>query len=69
MSSNKHLINYGKNKFKNNIHNVGLLAKRGCIMCTTIDYQWKTDILVCSVCQKLVNCTFILNSKVTTSKF
>jgi hypothetical protein len=37
-------------------------------MCTTIVYQRIADFLVCSVRQKLVNCTFISNSRVKTSK-
>jgi hypothetical protein len=63
------LTNCGQKKSQNNIQDVGLLAKCGCIMCTTIVYWWTTDILVCSVCQKLVNCTFIPKSRVLTFKF
>jgi hypothetical protein len=62
---NMHLINYGQKNSRNNIQNVGLLAKCGCIMCTIIVYQQTTGILVCLVCQKLANCTFIPNSRVT----
>jgi hypothetical protein len=68
-SSNKHLTNYGEKKSKNNIQDVGLLAKFRCRMFTAIVYQQTTNILVCSVCQKLANCTFITNSRITTSKF
>jgi hypothetical protein len=53
----------------NNIQDVGLSAKCGCIMCTIINYRRTSNILVCLVCQKLANCTFIPNSRVTTSKF
>jgi hypothetical protein len=60
---------YGKKKSKNNIQDVGLLAKCGCIMCTIIVYRRTADILVCSICQKLANCTFISKSRVTTSTF
>ena len=56
-------------KSRNNIQDVALLAKCGCKMCTTIVYQQTTNILVCSVCQKLANYTFIPNSRITTSKF
>jgi hypothetical protein len=38
------------------MQNMGLLAKSGCIMYTTNVYQWIADILVCPICQKLVNC-------------
>jgi hypothetical protein len=38
-SFNKHLTNYGLKKSINNIQNVGLLAKCGCIMYATIVYQ------------------------------
>jgi hypothetical protein len=58
-----------KEKSKNSIQDLGLLAKSGCIMCTAIVYRRTTDILVCSICQKLANCTFIPNSRATTSKF
>jgi hypothetical protein len=41
----------------NNTQEVGLSAKCGCIMYTTIVY-WRTiDILVYSISQKLANCT------------
>jgi hypothetical protein len=63
------LTNYGQNKSRNNIQDMGLLAKCGCIMFTIIVYRQIANILVCSVCQKLVNCTFISNSRVTISKF
>jgi hypothetical protein len=45
-----------KKKSRNNIQNMGLLAKCGCIMYTTIVYRWTTDILVCPVCQNFKNC-------------
>jgi hypothetical protein len=48
-----------KKKSRINIQDLGLLAKHGCIMYTAIGCT--TDILVCSVCQKLANCTFIPN--------
>jgi hypothetical protein len=35
---NKDLTNYGQNKSRNNIQDMGLLAKCGCKMCTTIIY-------------------------------
>jgi hypothetical protein len=50
------LTSYRQKKSKHNMQNVGFLAKCGCIMYTTIVYQWTTDILVCLVCQKLANC-------------
>jgi hypothetical protein len=43
-------------KSKNNIQNVGLSAKCGCKMYTTIVYRRTTNILTCPVCQKLENC-------------
>jgi hypothetical protein len=55
-SFNMHLTNYGKKNSRNNIYDVGSLAKCGCIMCTTIVYWWITDTLVYLVCQKLANC-------------
>jgi hypothetical protein len=58
--------NMDKNKSRNNIQDVSLSVKCGCIMCTTIVYQRTADILVCLVCQKLAYCTFIPNSRVTT---
>jgi hypothetical protein len=36
-----------KKKSKNNIQDVGLSAKCGCIMCTTIVYRRTTNTLVC----------------------
>jgi hypothetical protein len=69
-SSNKpYLTNYGQKRSKNNIQDLCLLAKCRCILCTAIVYRQTADILVCSVCQKLANCTFIPNSRATTSKF
>jgi hypothetical protein len=47
---------------------LGLLAKCACIMCTTIVYRRTANFLVCLVCQKLANFTFISNSRVKTSK-
>jgi hypothetical protein len=38
------------------IQDVELSAKCGCIMCATIIYQRTTNILVCSICQKIANC-------------
>jgi hypothetical protein len=35
---------------------------------TTIVYWRTANFLVCSICQKLANCTFISNSRVKTSK-
>jgi hypothetical protein len=35
---NKDLTNYGQNKSRNNNQDMGLLAKCGCKMCTTIIY-------------------------------
>jgi hypothetical protein len=67
--SNPYLTNYGPKKSKNNIQDLHLLAKIRCIMCTTIVYQRIANIFVCSVCQNLANCTFIPNSRATTSKF
>jgi hypothetical protein len=64
-----YLTNYGQKKSRNNIQDEGLLAKYGCIMCATLVYWWTTDILVCSICQKLANCTFIPNLRFKTSKF
>ena len=69
LPKNKNSTNYGQKKVINNIQDVDLLAKCGCIMCTTIIYQWTPDFLICSICQKLANDTFILNSRVKTSKF
>jgi hypothetical protein len=67
------LISYltycGQKKSRNNIQDLGLSAKCGYIMCAISVYWWTTDILVCSVCQKLANCTFIPNLRVKTSKF
>ena len=37
--NNKLLSNYGQEKSKTNMQNMDLLAKRRCIMCTTIVYQ------------------------------
>jgi hypothetical protein len=51
---NPYLTNYGK-KSINNIQDLDLLAKCGCIMCTTSVYRQTADFLVCSVCQKLAN--------------
>jgi hypothetical protein len=48
---NKDLTNYGQKKSRNNIEDVDLSAKCGCIMCTTIVYWQTADILVCSICQ------------------
>jgi hypothetical protein len=59
---NRDLTNCGKKKSKNNIQDVGLLAKCGCIMRTIIVYWLIINILVCLVFQKLANCTFIPNS-------
>jgi hypothetical protein len=56
-------------KSRNNIQDLGLSAKSGCIICIAIVYRQTADILVCSVCQKLANCTFIPNLRTTTSKF
>jgi hypothetical protein len=42
-SSNKHLTNYGEKKSKNNIQDVGLLAKFRCRMFTAIVYQQTTN--------------------------
>jgi hypothetical protein len=47
---NRDLSNYWKKKSKNNIQDLGFLAKCECIMCTTIVYQRTAKILVCSVC-------------------
>jgi hypothetical protein len=38
---------------KNDIQDVDLSAKCGCIICTTIVYRQTINILVCSVCQKI----------------
>jgi hypothetical protein len=46
-----------KKKVRNNIQDVDLFAKCGCIMCTTIIYHWIADFLICSICQKLANYT------------
>jgi hypothetical protein len=48
---------------------MSLLAKSGCIMCTAIVYRQTANILVCSVCQKLANFTFIPNLRAIASKF
>jgi hypothetical protein len=64
-----YLTNYRQKKSKNNIQDMDLSAKCGCIMCTFIVYWRTANFLVCLVCQKLANCTFISNSRVTTSKF
>jgi hypothetical protein len=39
-----------KKKSKNNIQDLGLLAKSECIMCIASVYQQTTDILLCLVC-------------------
>ena len=52
-------------KCKNNIQDLGLSAKCGCIMCIAIVDQRIVNILVCLVCQKLEYYTFIPNSKAT----
>jgi hypothetical protein len=67
-SHNSYLINHGQKRSRNDIQDLGLLAKCGCRIYTTIVYWWTADFLVCSVCQKLANCTFISNSRVKTSK-
>ena len=53
---------------RNNIQDLGIWAKCGCIMRTTIVYRWIANFFVCLVCQELANCTFISNSRVKTSK-
>ena len=58
-----------KKMSRNNIQDMDLLAKCGCIMCTNLVYWQTANFLVCLVCQKLANCTFISNSRVKTSKF
>ena len=67
-SSNPYLTNYGKKKSRINIQDLGLSIKCGCIMCTIIVYWWITNFLVCLICQKLENCTFMSNLRVKTSK-
>jgi hypothetical protein len=57
-----------KKKSRFNIQDLGLLTKFGYIMCTTIDYRWTANFLVCLVCQRLANYTFISNSRVKPSK-
>jgi hypothetical protein len=52
---NRHLINYELKKFRINMQNVGLSARCGCIIYNTIAYL-TANILVCPICQKLVNC-------------
>jgi hypothetical protein len=49
--------------FRNNIQDVGLSAKCGCIMCTIIVYKRTADILVCLVCQKLAKLYFHIQFK------
>jgi hypothetical protein len=66
---NQYSTNYRQKKSRNNIQDLGLSAKSGCIMCSAIIYHQTANILVCPVCQKLANCTFIPNSKAITSKF
>jgi hypothetical protein len=58
-----------KKKSRNNIQDLGLSAKSGYIMWAIVVYQRTTDILVCSICQKLANCAFILSLRAKTSKF
>jgi hypothetical protein len=61
------------------VQDVGLLAKCGCIMCTTIVYQEIANILVCSILSKVSKFYFhtqfkshnnqILNNKCLISTF
>jgi hypothetical protein len=64
-----YLTTYGQKKSKNNIQDLGLSTKYGCIMRATIVYWQTTNILVCLICQNLANCTFIPDLRVKTSKF
>jgi hypothetical protein len=48
-------------KSRNNIQDLGLLAKSGYIMYATVVYWLTVDNLVYAVCQKIENCTFIPN--------
>jgi hypothetical protein len=66
---NSYLTNYGQKRSRNNIRDLGLSAKSGYIMWATVVYRWTVHIFVCSVRQKLANCTFIPNLRVKTLKF
>jgi hypothetical protein len=57
-----------KKKSRNNIQDVGLSTKCGCIMCATIVYHRPINILVYPVYQKLANCSFISDLRVKSSK-
>ena len=53
---------------RNNIQDVDFSTKCGCMMYTIIVHWQAANHFVCSICQKLANCTSISNSRVKTSK-
>jgi hypothetical protein len=63
MRLNIDLTNYGQKKSINNIQDAGLLAKCGCIMCTTIVHRGTADIFVCLVLSKISKLYFHIQFK------